>query len=68
MTDLAFASATDLAGRLRRREIGALELLEHYIARVEALDGQINAVVVRDFDRARKDAAAADAKLVRGEA
>lgn len=67
MTDLAFASATDLAGRLRRREIGALELLEHYIARVEALDGQVNAVVVRDFDRARKDAAAADAKLVRGE-
>ena len=51
--DIGFASATRLAAMIRRREIGCLELLDHFIARVAALDGPINAVVVRDFDRAR---------------
>ena len=37
------------------------------IARIEALDGPINAVVVRDFERARAAARAADAALARGE-
>ena len=51
--DPSFLSATTLAGMIRRREIGCLELLEHYIDRVTKLDGPINAVIVRDFDRAR---------------
>jgi len=32
--------------------------LEHTIARIEALDKFINAVVVRDFERAREAASA----------
>jgi amidase len=36
------------------------------IARIEALDGRINAVVVRDFERARVAAAAADVALANG--
>ncbi len=67
MTDLAFASASELLGRLKRREIGSLELLDHYIARVERLDGKVNAVVVRDFERARERARALDDALARGE-
>jgi amidase len=55
-----FLSATRLAAALRAREIGCLELLDHYIARVERLDPRINAVVVRDFDRARTRARALD--------
>jgi len=47
--------------------LSALELLEHTIARIEALDGRFNAVVVRDFARARDAARAADAALARGE-
>src|SRR5207248_2696052 len=43
------------------------ELLEQSIERIEAHDRSINAVVVRDFDHARQDAAAADAALARGE-
>ncbi|MGH6971521.1 MAG: amidase family protein, partial [Caulobacteraceae bacterium] len=35
---------------------------------IEAKDGPINAVVIRDFDRAREGAKAADAALARGEA
>jgi amidase len=37
------------------------------IARIEALDPRLNAVVVRDFARAREAANAADAALARGE-
>ena len=47
---------------MRSREISARELLDHYIARVERLDPRINAVVVRDFDRARAHASALDAR------
>jgi amidase len=58
--DPSFLSATQLADLVRTRKIGALELLDHYIARVETLDPRINAVVVRDFDRARTRAKALD--------
>ena len=60
MDELAFLSATDLASRLRRHEISSLALLDLYIDRIERLDGAVNAVVVRDFDRARARARAAD--------
>ena len=48
-----FASVVELAAALRSRKLSASELLEHTVARVEALDQRFNAVVVRDFDRAR---------------
>jgi amidase len=53
MTELAFLPAWRLAELVRSGAIGCLELLDHYIARVERLDDRTNAVVVRDFDRAR---------------
>jgi amidase len=59
--------AIELARLLAERKIGALELCDAHIARIEARDEQINAVVVRDFDRAREAARAADAALARGE-
>src|SRR5215472_19089014 len=58
--DLSFQSAKKLAALVRRGDIGCLELLDHFIERVERLDGRTNAVVVRDFDRARKRARALD--------
>ena len=51
--DPTFLPATQLAALVRSGKIGALELLDHYIARTERLDTRINAVVVRDFERAR---------------
>jgi amidase len=45
----------------------ALALCEAAIERIEALDGPINAVVVRDFERARVQARAVDAARARGE-
>jgi amidase len=52
---------------LAAREISARELCAAAIARIEALDPKINAVVVRDFERAQAAAAEADAALARGE-
>jgi amidase len=56
-----------LRDSLRRKKISALELLEHTIARIETLDQRLNAVVVRDFGRARQAAAAADIALGRSD-
>lgn len=62
-----YGSAGVLVAALRARKVGALELTDHAIARIEALDPKINAVVVRDFERARHAARAADGALARGE-
>jgi amidase len=62
-----YRSAAELVRMLAAREISARELCDAAIARIEALDPRINAVVVRDFDRARDAAAAADAALAKGE-
>ena len=51
-----------------RRRHSCLELLDHYIARIERLDGRTNAVVVRDFDRARERARALDRQRSDGRA
>jgi hypothetical protein len=49
------------------RRVSAVELFNASVARIEAYDPQINAVIVRDFERARAAATAADAALSRGE-
>jgi amidase len=64
---LPYRTAGDLATALANRKISARELLDAAISRIEALDPKINAVVVRDFDRARAAADSADAALARGE-
>ncbi|WP_218510005.1 amidase family protein [Variovorax sp. dw_308] len=64
--DYATATATQLVDALATRQVGALELCDAAIARIEALDGEINAVVVRDFERAREQARAADVALGKG--
>jgi len=64
---LTTASAKDLVALLATRKISAVDLCEQAVARIEATDGEINAVVVRDFERARAAASAADAALARGE-
>jgi amidase len=62
-----FASASQMLAQLRTRQIGCAELLQLHTQRIEALDPQINAVVVRSFEPAQVRAQAADAALQRGE-
>lgn len=66
MTSIAYDTALDLARRIRNREISAVELTDLFINRIETYDGDINAVVVRTFDEARRDARAADEALAGG--
>jgi amidase len=62
-----YCTITELVAALRSKAVSASEVVDHTIARIEALDGRLNAVVVRDFDRARDAAKAADDALARGE-
>jgi amidase len=63
MTDLPFwqLGAVDAAAAIRSRRVSAVEAVEAHIARLDAANPAINAVVVDMRDAARADAAAADA-------
>jgi amidase len=64
---MEYRTAQALTAALRAREMSAVELLDQAISAIEAGDGATNAVVVRDFDRARNQARAADLALARGD-
>jgi amidase len=64
---LAYRSANELVKALADRKVSSREVVDDAISRIEALDPKINAVVVRDFERARTAANAADAVLAKGE-
>ena len=64
---MSYSSVVASRADLKARKVSASELVDQAVARIEALDGQFNAVVVRDFDRARTEAAATDAAIARGE-
>jgi amidase len=63
---LANAGATELASAVRAKTVSALELTDAAIARIETRDGPVNAVVVRDFDRAREQARQIDLRVAKG--
>ena len=63
--DLKNASAAETAAAVRLGDCSALEACDAAISRIEKLDGPINAVVVRDFERARSAAKAIDASRSR---
>src|SRR6478672_3689331 len=52
-TDTRWMDATEQAELVRRGEVSADDLLDAAIERIEALDGALNAVVIRWFDEAR---------------
>ena len=55
-----FATATELLADLRAGRATSAELTEMYIRRIQQHDGRLNAVIERDFERARPAARAAD--------
>jgi amidase len=56
-----FTSATDMLRALQQRRVGALELLDAQLARVERFNGKLNAIIWTDLERARDAARALDA-------
>ena len=63
LDELLTLSGVELARRIRAREVTSRAVVEAHIARVEAVNPTINAVVVRRYDEARREAGAADARI-----
>jgi amidase len=62
-----FETVESLVAKLQAKTISSVELVEMMIARIDAIDPKLNAIVVRDVDRAREAAKAADAARAKGD-
>src|SRR5579859_2666220 len=68
MTEPCDLTAVEARRLIGTRQLAPTELLASCIARIETVDHAVNALVARDFDRARGAAKAADAAVARGDA
>jgi aspartyl-tRNA(Asn)/glutamyl-tRNA(Gln) amidotransferase subunit A len=68
MTELIWASATELAERVRKGEVSSREVTEALIARADEVDPKLNAFLERTSERAFDEAEAADSRRASGEA
>ncbi len=68
MDALHFKSATELAWLIKAKKIGALELIDVFLKRVENYNPKLNGIIWMDPDKARVRAKAADAALARARA
>src|SRR5690242_12071064 len=67
MTDLAYMSAADMAGRIRRRDVSPVEVMDATLARIDERNPSLNALIFLDPDNARKEARRAEDEVMRGE-
>ena len=65
--DLCFLSATELAAKIRRRELSATEVVLAHLERIEDVNPSLNAVVTLDAEGALAAARRADDAQARGE-
>jgi amidase len=61
MTTLTDKSATELAALIKAREVSSREVIEAHLARIEEVNGYVNAITLVLADSARSAADAADA-------
>ena len=64
--ELVYLGAIELASRIRRKQVSAREVLAAHLARIEAVNPKVNAIVTLVGERAMADAARADELLARG--
>ena len=67
MTELWRLPATDLAARVRAKAVSATEVARDALARLDAVNPKINAVIDHRPEEVLADAAAIDAAIARGE-
>lgn len=65
LEELHFASVTELAAGIRKGAISSVDAVEACLRRIDAVNGRLNAVVCLS-ERARDEAARADAQLAAG--
>jgi Asp-tRNA(Asn)/Glu-tRNA(Gln) amidotransferase A subunit family amidase len=68
MTEPCDLTAVEARALIGSKRLAPTELLDSCIARIEAVDHAVNAMVARDFERARVAAKAADDAVARGDA
>lgn len=64
MSELFDASAVALAGKIRRREISPVEVVEAHIEHIRVVNPAINAVIAQRFEQARAEARAAEQRVM----
>jgi amidase len=62
-----FATATRMLDALHARTVSAVELLDLHLARIERHNPRLNAIVIANFEAARRRAVDADVARARGE-
>lgn len=65
--EIYYDSASSLVARMARRELSAREVLEAHLARIEEVNGEINAIVTLVPELAYERAKQADEAIARGE-
>jgi amidase len=68
VNDLCFLTATELARRIRARDVSITEVVQAHLAQIERVNPRVNAIVTLTAERALDDARAKDAALARGDA
>ena len=66
--ELGHATAAELAGRIRRRELSPVEVIDAAIGRIESENERLNAFVHLDLDQARERARRAESAVGSGAA
>ena len=67
MTEYSYKTAIQTADAIASGDVSSRQLLEAALARVDSLDGPINAIVALDADRALAAADEADQAVARGD-
>lgn len=67
MSEIHHLSTEQLIAGLQNKQFSSLELTEHFIKRIDALDGQINSFITHTSETARAQAQAADEMRAQGD-
>ena len=67
MTFAPHTPLTDLVAQIRSKQVAPTEVLRAYLARIERFNGELNAVVTLDAERALSEARAVEQRLAGGE-
>jgi len=65
-SELCEMTAVDLAGRLRKKQVSAREVMTAHLAQIERVNPKVNAIVTLVAEQAMANAAKADEALARG--
>jgi Asp-tRNA(Asn)/Glu-tRNA(Gln) amidotransferase A subunit family amidase len=67
MSEIFYSSATEIAELIRDKQVSPTEALDAHIARIEAVNPRLNAIVTLSLDQARDAALRSEAKIAKGE-